>query len=105
MTVVPRLRQEPPAEASLPSKKRSVANTVVKEKYGGEEMEVKEDGMPTQEHLLQMLGMSNTLVGSVNNFKELTTSAGEYCDSDTLTNLGFANIQIGGTSRDTSHED
>ena len=51
-------------------KKQGVANTVVKEEDDGEEMEVEEDGFPPQEHLLQMLGMSNTSVGNVNDIKE-----------------------------------
>ena len=47
--------------------KGGTANTVIKEEDNGEETGVKEDKMPTQEHLLQMLGMSNTLIGNVNN--------------------------------------
>ena len=60
--------------------------------------------MPTQEHRLQMLSMSNTLVGSVNNIKEPATKSKGYWDGDTLSNLGFTNIQVGGTSHDENHK-
>jgi hypothetical protein len=38
---------------------------VVEDQDDGEETEVKEDRMPTREHLLQMLGTSNTLTGKM----------------------------------------
>ena len=80
-------------------------NTVVKEEDDREETEVKEDGMPTQEHLLQILGMSNNLVYNVNNFEELDAKAGGCWDGDTLANLGFTNIRLGSTGLGTNHED
>ena len=60
--------------------------------------------MPTKEHLLQMLGMANTLVGNVNNTDEPPTKAGGCWDGDTLANLGFTNIQLGGTGHDADHD-
>ena len=60
--------------------------------------------MPTREHLLQMLGMSNTLIGSVNNTEEPTAKAEGCWDGDTLSQLGFTNIQVGGGGRDTDHQ-
>ena len=46
------------AAARKPTKqKRGTANMVVKEEDNREETEVEGDGMPTREHILQMLGM------------------------------------------------
>ena len=60
--------------------------------------------MPTQEHLLRILGMSNTLIGSVKNIENPTTKAGGGWNGATLATLGFTNIQVGGTGRDADHE-
>ena len=60
--------------------------------------------MPTREHFLQMPDMSNTLVGTVNNVEEPATRSKGFWDGDALSNLGFTNIQVGGTDRDTNHE-
>ena len=49
----------------------------VEEGNNGEETEVKEEMMPTQEHVLQMLDMSNTLIFKVNNIEEPSTKAEE----------------------------
>ena len=46
-------------------KKQGTANEVVEEEDDGEETEVEEDGFPPREHLLQMLRMSNALIGNV----------------------------------------
>jgi hypothetical protein len=93
------------AGAGQPSKqKRGTANAVVEEEDDGEETDVEEDGMPTREHLLQMLGMSNTLIGNVNNVEEPTAKAEGCWDGDTLSHLGFTNIQVGGAGRDADHE-
>ena len=51
--------------------------------------------MSTREHLLQMLSMSNTVVGHINNTDEPSMKAEGCWDRDTLTNLGFTNIQVG----------
>ena len=67
-------------------------------------MEVKEDGMPIREHRLQMLGIPNTLVGNVNNTEEPAAKSKGCWDDDTLSCLGFSNIQVGGTDRDANHE-
>ena len=77
-------------------KKQGTTNTVVEEEDNGEDTEVGEDGFPPCEHLLQMLGMSNTLIGYVNNTEEPTTKASGCWDGDTFANLGFTNLQIGG---------
>jgi hypothetical protein len=79
-----------------PKQKRGAANTVVKEKENGEETEIKEDGMPTQEPLLQMFGISTTLVGNANNIEELIAMSKGCLDGNTLPNPGFTNIQVGG---------
>ena len=50
-----------------------------------------------------MLGMSNTLIGNVNNTEEPTTKASGCWDGDTLANLGFTNLQTGGTGHDAGH--
>ena len=90
--------------ARKPTKhKRGTVNAVVEEEDDREETEVKEDGMPTQEHLLQMLGMLNTLIGNVNSTDEPTTKASGCWNGDTLANLGFTNLQTGGTGRDAGH--
>ena len=51
-----------------------------------------------------MLGMSNTLVGNVDNTVEPTTKDEGGWDGNTLANLSFTNIQVGGTGRDADHE-
>ena len=48
--------------------------------------------------------MSNTLVGNVNNIKELATKSKGCWDGNTLFHLGFSNIQVGDTDRDVDHE-
>ena len=77
----------------------------MEEENDGEETEAKEGKIHTKEHLLQMLGMSNTLVDYVNNTEEPATKAEGCWDGDTLAHLGFTNIQVGGTGRDADHED
>ena len=52
-----------------------------------------------------MLDMANTLVGNVNNTEEPATKVEGFWDGDTLANLGFANIQVGGTCHDADNED
>ena len=47
-------------------KKRGAVNVVVEEEDDGKETEVEGGGLPSREYLLQMLGMSNILVGNVN---------------------------------------
>ena len=88
-----------------PSKqKRDAANTVVKEEDNREETEVEDDGFPPREYLLQMLGMQNAIVGQTNKSEEPTTTASGGCwDGDTLGDLGFTNLQVGGTGRDAGH--
>ena len=51
-----------------------------------------------------MLGISNTLVGNVNDAEEPAAKARGCWDCDTLANLGFTNIRFGGTGRDSNHE-
>ena len=51
-----------------------------------------------------MLGMSNTLVGNVSDIKEPATKSKGCWDGDTLSHLGFINIQVGGTDRAVDHE-
>ena len=51
-----------------------------------------------------MLGMSNTLVGNVNNIEEPAAKSKGWWDGDTLSNLVFINTQVGGTDRDVNHE-
>ena len=60
--------------------------------------------MPNREHLLQMIGMSNTLVGNVNGTEEPSTKSKRCWDGDTLSRLGFSNIQVGGIDCDADHE-
>ena len=60
--------------------------------------------MPTQEHLVQMLGMSNTLVGNVNDIKESAAKSKGCWDDDTLSHLGFSDTQVRGTDRDVDHK-
>ena len=48
--------------------------------------------------------MSNTLVSNVSDIKEPVTKSKECWDGDTLSHLGFSNIQVGGTDRDVDHE-
>ena len=84
--------------------KGGTANTVIKEEDNGEETGVKEDKMPTQEHLLQMLGMSNTLIGNVNNTEEPAAKSEGCWDGVTLTHLGFTNLQVEDTGCDTNHD-
>ena len=72
--------------------KRGTANAVVEEEDDGEETEVQVDMMPSQEHLLQMLVMSNTLVGNVNTTQDPSTKTEGCWDSANLVDLGFANI-------------
>ena len=85
--------------------KKGTENEVVEEENDGEETEAKEGKIHTKEHLLQMLGMSNTLADYVNNTEEPATKAEGCWDGDTLAHLGFTNIQVGGTGRDADHED
>ena len=73
-------------------KKKGAVNAVVEAEDDGKETEVKDDELPTREHLLRMLGMSNTLVGNVNNVKGPTTKSKGCWDGDTLSYLGFSNI-------------
>ena len=73
----------------LPQKKKvsykGAANAVVEEEDNGEETEVKDDGFPPREHLLQMLGMQNAIVGQMNKSEEPATTASGGCwDGDTL---------------------
>ena len=90
--------------ARRPTKnKQGTVNAVVEEEDDGEETEVKEDGFPPREHLLQMHGMSNTLIGHANKSEEPASKASGCGNGDTLSNLGFANIQIGGTGCDAGH--
>ena len=79
-------------------------NTLIEEEGNGEETEVKEVGMPTREHLLQMLGMPNTLVDNVSDIEEPATKFKRCSDRDTLSHLGFIDIQVGGNDRDGNHE-
>ena len=85
-------------------KKKGAANAVVEEEDDGEETEVKDNNLPTREHLLWMLDMTNTLVGNVDNTKEQATKSKGCWDDNTLSHLGFCNIQVGGTDRDMDHE-
>ena len=90
---------------SKPTKQKiGAANAVVEEEDDGEEIEVEEDRMPTREYLIQMLGLSNTLVGNVNDTKDPATTSKGCCDGNTLSNIDFTNIQVGGTDRDVNHE-
>ena len=57
------------------NQKRGTVSAVVKEKDDGEETEAEEDGMPNQEHLLQMLGMSTTLVDNTNTIEKQAVKA------------------------------
>ena len=86
-------------------KKKGTVNAVVEEEDDGEETEVEDDKLPTREHLLRMLGMSNTLIGNVNNVEEPATKSKGCWDGDTLSHLGFSNIQVGGTECDEDHAD
>ena len=85
-------------------KKEETVNMVVQEEDNGEETEVKDDDLPTREHLLRMLGMSNILVDNVSEIEEPATKSKGCWDGDTLSCLGFGNIQVGGTDRDVDHE-
>ena len=67
-------------------------------------MEVEENTLPTREHLLRMLSMSNTLIGNGSDIEEPATKSKGCWDGDTLSCLGFGNIQVGGTDRDVDHE-
>ena len=94
--------------AAAPAKKKvsfkGTANAVVEEEDDGEETEVEDDGFPPREHLLQMLGMQHATVGQMNKSEEPTTKASGGCwDGDTLGDLGFTNLQVGGTGRDAGH--
>ena len=83
---------------------KGTANAVVEEEDDGEETEVEDDGFPPREHLLQMLGMQNAIVGQMNKSEEPTTTASRGCwDGDTLGDLGFTNLQVGGTGCDAGH--
>ena len=105
MAAITQSRQGPLAETSPPSKKRGTANVVFKEEDNSEETEVKVDGMPTREYLLQMISISNPLVGNVINTEEPAVKAEGCGDGDTMINLGFTTIQIGGTYLDADTED
>ena len=85
-------------------KKKGVVNTAVEEEDDDEETEVKDNELSIREHLLRMLGMSNTLVGNANNVEELATKSKGYWDGNTLSNPGVVNIQVGGTDRDADNE-
>ena len=52
-----------------------------------------------------MFDMSNTLVENVNNTENPTNKAEGCWDGDTLADLGFINIQVGGAGRDAEQED
>ena len=60
--------------------------------------------MPVHDHVLQMTDITNTVIGHVNSPKELSAKAEGYRDGDTLTNLEFTNIQVGGATCDNDHE-
>ena len=68
-----------PAATKAPTRKKvsfkGTANTVVEEEDDGEETEVEDDGFPPREHLFQMLGMQNVIVGQMNKSEEPTTTA------------------------------
>ena len=61
--------------AATKFKKKETVNTVVEEEGDGEETQVKDNNLPTQEHLLWMLGMSTTLVGNVSDTEEPSTES------------------------------
>ena len=78
--------------------KRGTANAVVKGEDDTEETKTKEDGMLTQDHILQILCMTNTVICHVNKPEEPAAKAEGCWDRDILANLGFANIQVGGAT-------
>ena len=51
-----------------------------------------------------MRGMSNTLVENVDDIKEPATKSKGCWDVNTLSHLGFSNIQVEGTDRDADPE-
>ena len=50
---------------------------------------------------MQILGMSYAVIGHVSDPGEPATKDGGCLDGDTLANLGFTNIQVGGTAQNT----
>lgn len=76
-------------------------NTLVNQEDNGKETETRDDEFLTWEHLLQMHGLSTTLIGHVNGPEKLATKAGGCGDGDTVANLEL--IQVRGVARDVDH--